>query len=216
MCGIDEAGRGPVIGPMVVAGVWMEKDDERSLSAAGVRDSKKLTAARRERLAARIRDGCACELTAVEPADIDSLRAAMSLNDLEAHVFAELAGRLPADVYYVDAASSNADAFCAQIRGRLPAACVVVCEHGADDTYVAVAAASIVAKVERDARVANIAEELEKELDLPLGSGYPSDERTIRFIKTWFSTYGELPPHVRRSWKTIADILRDAGQRTLF
>ena len=66
-----------------------------------------------------------------------------------------------------------------------------------------VASASIIAKTTRDKLVKEIEEELREKLDLPLGSGYPSDPITMKFIKEWKRRFGGLPPHVRKSWKTI-------------
>ena len=76
-------------------------------------------------------------------------------------------------------------------------------------------AASIIAKTERDELVANIAKDLEKKIGIPLGSGYPADPITQRFLKNWFNKYGKLPPHVRHSWKTAQNILKQNSIRRL-
>ena len=216
ICGMDEAGRGPVIGPMVVAGVWMDAEEEHKLLEMKVRDSKKLIRQRRERLAEYIKKNFIHHFIVVEAEDIDELRNIMTMNQLEAYIFAKLANMERADVYYIDAASANEEAFKNLIRQSIMHDCEIICEHGADDKYVIVSAASIVAKVERDARIKKIAEELEKKLEMPLGSGYPSDERTIEFIKAWLEKYGEMPPHVRKSWKTVKRIEDEIRQKKLF
>jgi len=216
ICGMDEAGRGPVIGPMVVAGVWSREEDEQKLVHVKVRDSKKLIRQRRERLADFIKKNFIHHLIVVEAEDIDSLRKIMSMNQLEAYIFAKLANMEKADVYYIDAASTNEDEFKELIHKSIMHDCEIICEHGADDRYAIVSAASIVAKVERDERIKKIGEELEKKLGMPLGSGYPSDERTIEFIKAWIGEYGELPPHIRKSWKTVERIQNEIHQKKLF
>lgn len=216
MCGIDEAGRGPVIGPMVVAGVWLEEKDEWKLLEAKVRDSKKLIKQRRERLAEYIRENFYHEIIVVKPEDIDALRQTMTMNKFEAYVFAKIANKKRADVYYIDAASNNEEEFKKIISSLIEYDCHIVCEHGADDKYAVVSAASIIAKVERDRQIEKIAQELEAKLGMPLGSGYPSDERTINFIKEWIKKFGELPPYIRKSWKTVKNIENEMRQGKLF
>lgn len=216
MCGIDEAGRGPVIGPMVVAGVWVSGAEEQELTALNVKDSKKHSPQRREQLSAVIAEQFYYCLQVVRAEDIDALRAAMTLNELEAHVFAKIGSKKKADTYYLDSASTNEAWFGERFQAGLPFDATVISRHEADDTYPVVSAASILAKVERDRQVDMIAEELEPCLDLPLGSGYPSDARTRQFLKTWMREHGDVPPHTRRSWKTVQNIKDDLGQDTLF
>ncbi len=216
ICGIDEAGRGPVIGPMVVAGVWIEEDKEEALIKMGIRDSKKLSPKRREKLASWLMKNFVYEIVVVEPEDIDDLRKAMTINELEAYVFANIANKRKASVYYIDAASNNEKDFEKLVRQHIGHECKIVCEHGADAKYAVVSAASIIAKVERDKRLNAIAKELEGKLGMPLGSGYPSDEKTINFIKEWIRNFGNLPPHIRKSWKTVRKIENEMKQKKLF
>ncbi|MCD6511982.1 MAG: ribonuclease HII [Thermoplasmata archaeon] len=216
ICGIDEAGRGPVIGPMVVAGVWINDADETRLINAGVRDSKKLPKAKREKLAEYIMKNFTHEMIVVKPEDIDVLREEMTMNELEAYIFARLANRHEAATYYIDAASTNEEDFEKMVRKNINHECKIVCEHGADEKYPVVSAASIVAKVERDRQIRGIAKMLETKLNMPMGSGYPSDERTIRFIKAWVKKFNEFPPHIRKSWSTIRDIENEMRQQKLF
>ncbi|RLF46739.1 MAG: ribonuclease HII [Thermoplasmata archaeon] len=216
ICGIDEAGRGPVIGPMVVAAVWIDKKEEWKLLEAKVRDSKKLIKQRREKLAEYIKKNFYHEYVVVDASDIDNLRKTMTMNQLEAYIFAKLANKREASIYYIDAASNNEEEFKKTIQELIKHDCQIICEHGADDKYAVVSAASIIAKVERDERIKKIAEELEAKLGLPLGSGYPSDERTITFIKEWIRKFNDLPPHTRKSWKTIKNIENEMKQSKLF
>ena len=216
ICGIDEAGRGPVIGPMVVAAVWMEEKDEEKLVEMGVRDSKKVARRKRELLAHYIMQNFHYEMTVVTPENIDTLRQTMTMNELEAYIFANLANKKMARVYYIDAASANEKEFEEMVRKNLKFDAKIVCEHEADLNYPVVSAASIIAKVERDRQIKGIAKMLESKLDMPLGSGYPSDKRTINFIKAWLKKYNELPPYTRHSWDTIRKIKNEMKQGKLF
>ncbi len=215
ICGIDEAGRGPVIGPMVVAGVWAEEKEEKKLADIGVRDSKKVSRAKRERLADYIEKNFYYEMIIVKPEDIDTLRQEMTLNELEANIFAKIANKKMADIYYLDAASANENEFKKMVEKRLKFDCKIICEHEADDRYAIVSAASIIAKVERDRQLKGISEILENKINIPIGSGYPSDKRTINFIKAWLKKYGELPPYTRHSWMTIQKIKNEMMQKKL-
>ena len=216
ICGIDEAGRGPVIGPMVIAGVWMDEKEEWKLTEAKVRDSKKLLKRRRERLADFIKKNFFYEIVVVEPEHIDDLRKAMTMNELEAYVFAKIANKKEARVYYIDAASNNEEEFKEMVTKLIKYDCDIICEHGADDKYAIVSAASIIAKVERDKHIEKIAKELESKLGMPLGSGYPSDGKTINFIKEWIKKFNSLPPYIRKSWSTIRKIENELRQKKLF
>ncbi len=206
ICGIDEAGRGPVIGPMVVAGVWIEESDEEKLLRAGVKDSKKVTPGKREKIASYIRSNFVHEIVVVGADDIDDLRKTMTINELEAYIFAKVANKNFAGIYFIDSAGNDSGEFGEMIKKNLKYDCKVVCEHKADERYVVVGAASIVAKVERDRQIKKISDELEKILNKPLGSGYPSDEKTIEFIREWFEKFNEFPPNTRKSWKTLERI----------
>ena len=216
ICGIDEAGRGPVIGPMVIAGVWIPLNAEQILLTLDVKDSKKHSPKRREELSAVISERFYHHLEVVAAEDIDSLRAAMTLNELEVHVFAKIGREKQADSYYLDSASTNEAWFGERFQAGLPFEADVVSRHEADDIYPVVSAASVLAKVERDRQVECIASELEPRLDLPLGSGYPSDPRTRQFIKEWLQEYGDVPPYTRRSWKTVQKIRAELQQERLF
>ena len=206
MCGIDEAGRGPVIGPMVVAGVWISEEDEKKLASFGIRDSKKLTPNRREEIASYIKSNFVHEIVVIKAEDIDDLRKTMTINELEAYVFATVANKNFADVYFIDSPGNDSEEFGEMIKKSLKYSSRIVCEHKADENYVVVSAASIIAKVERDRQIKKISEELEKIINKPLGSGYPSDEKTIEFIREWLEKFNELPPHTRKSWKTLERI----------
>jgi ribonuclease HII len=201
MCGVDEAGRGPVLGPMVVAAVAIE--DDAPLRRMEVRDSKKLTPSRREELAAKIEASCKVEYRVVSHEEIDARWTKTSLNELEAAVFASLIDRLRADVVYVDACDVNENHFSQMVSGRLSYKPRMVCEHKADDHYPVVSAASIIAKTNRD----RIISEIKAEVGQEIGSGYASDPTTIAFLQKWIKEKGDLPPYTRRSWATAKEAM---------
>lgn len=205
ICGVDEAGRGPVIGPMVVVGLMVE--DDKALRIMKVKDSKKLTPARREELAVEINQVAKHEMVIASADDIDTLRQTFTMNVIESKMFATVIERLGAKLAYVDAADVNEDEFKNQILRELKNPVRIVSKHGADDLYPVVSAASILAKTKRDALV----DEIRKELGEEIGSGYPSDQKTIDFLKKWYTEHGEMPPHTRKSWKTVNRVINELG-----
>ncbi|MEA2054663.1 MAG: ribonuclease HII [Candidatus Thermoplasmatota archaeon] len=215
ICGIDEAGRGPVIGPMVVAGVWAEEEKEIALRNMNVKDSKKHSKKRREELSEKIREMFFYDFVVVQPEDIDALRNTMSLNDLEIHIFVKIGRSKKANVYYLDSADVNEERFGQKFSEKLGFDADIISRHKADVAYPIVSAASIVAKVERDRKLKEITDDIESKLDVPLGSGYPSDERTRIFIKKWIEKFGDAPPYTRRSWSTVKKIKMEMKQKRL-
>ena len=214
ICGVDEAGRGPVFGPLVIAGVLFEDDSE--LIKLNVRDSKKITPKRREILAEIIKKiAVNYEILVISASDIDDMRKVITLNEIEVNAFSKVIGKLRPDVCYVDAADVNEKRFGENILSRLSFKPKMISKHKADDIYPIVGAASILAKTTRDEIVHKIAADLEKRLNLPLGSGYPADPITKKFLKTWVETYKELPPHVRHSWKTAQNLVKGNNIRKL-
>ena len=209
LCGVDEAGRGPVLGPLVVVGIRTQ--DDGPFRDIGVKDSKKCTPELRERLGPQIRRFCEHVVVRVIPADrIDSLRRRMTMNELEAEVFADIirglltsrfpSGRTPGSIrVYVDAADANAHTFKQRILRHLNTRIDLVSEHKADVRYPVVAAASILAKLIRDEEMRKISKELGEEV----GSGYPSDPVTRAYIEKAAGSNGSLPPHTRKSWETV-------------
>lgn len=199
--GIDEAGRGPIIGPLVIAGVSIEEDRLDLLKSSGVKDSKLLSRGRREELYRIVKEEASrVVVERVEPVVIDeyvSHGKYERLNHLEAIVMAKVIDGLDAELIYIDSCDEP-DRFKKDIVDHMKRKRVkLVVEHHADTLYTVVGAASIIAKVERD----GIVEELKEEWG-DFGSGYTSDPRTIEFVKRLLE-FGELPWFVRRSWKTL-------------
>ncbi len=207
-CGVDEAGRGSVMGPLVVGAVWTDDDDV--LSEIGVRDSKKLTPRTRERMydeiVRRADDWCVVIASAAE---IDERRKRMSLNDVELLMFAEAVGHRACDEAYADCPDVDEERFASRL-GTLAKGPAIIAKHKADDMYPVVSAASIVAKVTRDRMI----EELHRELG-DFGSGYPSDHYTMDFIAGWMEANGSPPPHARRSWEPVRQMISAKAIRRL-
>ena len=214
ICGVDEAGRGPVIGPLVIAGVTFENDLE--LIENNVRDSKKITPKRREILSKRIKESAVnYEISLISALDIDRMRKVMTLNEIEVNVFSKIIEKLKPDICYVDAADVNDERFGHNILSSLSFKPGIISKHKADDIYPIVGAASILAKTKRDEEVQMIAQKLEKKLDISLGSGYPADPVTQKFLRKWVKTFGKLPPHTRHSWKTAQNLLKESKIKKL-
>jgi len=207
--GVDEAGRGPVIGPLVVAGVAVESDVE--LRHMNVRDSKKLSPERREALAPEIEKVSRYEVVVIPAERIDIMRSEMSLNDFEAKLFAEVIDKLRPETAYVDAADVDEIEFKRCVRKELAFDVEIVSQHNADELFPVVSAASILAKVCRDREMRTI----EDEIALHIGSGYASDADTIAFLETWIRTHGSLPPHTRASWDTARRLLAESRNHKL-
>lgn len=203
LLGADEAGKGPVLGSMFVAGLVIDEETLFDLASFGVRDSKQLPPARREVLARKI-SGIAKDQYVLEvPAQvIDELRSVMTMNDIMVRCFAQVLQRLQADKAFLDAADVNEERFAKRVRMASNTSMIVIAEHKADQRHKIVSAASILAKVRRDESI----RELEKSHSCKIGSGYPSDPDTIRFLETWVKEKKELPPFARHSWATAKRI----------
>jgi ribonuclease HII len=207
--GVDEAGRGPVVGPLVVAGVLVE--DDTPLREMGVKDSKKLSTTRREELSGRILEVAECEIKVVPAEDIDEMRELMTINELEARVFASIVAVLRPELAYLDSADANCETFETLVRKELDFDLEIVSEHKADEVYPVVSAASVIAKERRDREV----ERIREELGIEIGSGYPADPVTVEFMKKWISEKGDLPPHTRRSWENARRMLSESKVKKL-
>jgi len=200
ICGLDEAGRGPVMGPLVVAAVMVE--DDRLFREWGVKDSKLHKPEERERLAELIQANSTWKVVMIDPGAIDERKGTTSLNTLEIRAFAALIDELQPQIAYVDACDASEQHFKAVLARACRSRTELVCEHKADLNYPVVSAASIVAKVRRDAEMRRIGEEIGE-----VGSGYSSDPRTRAFLENWIREKGDLPPYTRRSWATAKDML---------
>lgn len=201
-CGVDEAGRGSVMGPLVVGTVFVE--DDADLLRIGVKDSKKLTPKKREAMYDEIISSVTSWTAVVTTAEeIDELRKDISLNEIELRMFAEGIRYHECTTVFADCPDVNEEAFTSKLGGLLGKDVAVIAKHKADDTYPVVSAASIVAKVTRD----RLMDDIRNEFGVNVGSGYPSDHYTIEFIEGWIEKNRVAPPHVRCSWETVRQML---------
>ena len=214
ICGVDEAGRGPCIGPLVIAGVCAENEDE--FKKYNIRDSKKITPKKRNEFADLIQKiSKNIKVLIIPAADIDDMRKVMTLNVIEVNAFSKVIDKLKPDTCFVDAADVNDDRFGKEILKRLSYKPNIISKHKADDIYPIVGAASIIAKTKRDIEIQKIALKLEKKINQPLGSGYPADPITKKFLTSWLDVYGSLPPYVRHSWKTCQKLIENKKNKSL-
>ncbi len=188
------------MGPLVVAAVMVA--DDQGLRQLKVKDSKQLTRSKREELAPRIREAARVELAVISAEEIDAFRDEVSLNVLEARLFASLIDKMQPQEAYIDSADVVPNRFRLMIQRQISCRPTLVCEHKADVTYPVVSAASIIAKTVRDGLIS----EIQKEFSQPIGSGYAHDRVTIGFLHDWIKQNGQFPPHTRRSWRTAKEI----------
>lgn len=205
VCGVDDAGRGSVLGPLVIAGISIEKNKIKQLVKIGVKDSKQLSPQSREKLYEQILsivDGY--YVSKISPRIIDKSVNKNLLNQLEANYMAKVIKKLEAGASYVDSCDVNPKRFGLYIS-NIAKTGKIISSHHADRKYPVVSAASIIAKVSRDREI----EKLRKNHDL--GSGYPSDSKTMGFIKNWISKNGGVPVFVRKSWKPVKILLNSSS-----
>ncbi|MEM3841316.1 MAG: ribonuclease HII [Candidatus Micrarchaeaceae archaeon] len=218
ICGGDEAGRGALLGPLVVSIVGISSSGARKLAEIGVRDSKLLSPKRREELFDKIRGiATAIEVDVINASEInDAMEKGISLNELEASRFAKLFDRVEKDVgtIYLDSPDVIEERFGMRVsmyskkpirvdgirRERKPGIkyTKLVSEHKADVRYPVVSASSIISKVIRDLEI----KKLEDASGIELGSGYPSDFKTIDALRKNIGNQ-YLEKHIRRYWKTV-------------
>ena len=210
--GIDEAGRGPVIGPMVICGLMVDENGEKKLREIKVRDSKELTPKKREELAPLIEKiATHVVILRVQPCKIDNSRKhGINLNKLEALKMIEIINLLEPDKAIIDTPTVNTKKFEDFLRSKTEKKNIeFVCENYADKNHPVVSAASILAKVNRDKAI----EELKKKVGFDFGVGYPHDQRTIEFLhKLARENNGKLPNYVRHTWDTAEQITKQYKQ----
>ena len=203
ICGIDDAGRGSMLGPLVVAGILIDKKKLRKLSMLGVQDSKKLTPKRREDLFDKIKElSDDYFISRIYPRSIDASVKKHQLNNLEAKHMAKVVVKLNPDISYVDSCDVNATRFGKEISIQSNGH-KIKSYHHADSRFIVVSAASILAKVSRDKSILKIKQNYD------VGSGYPSDSTTVKFVRQHFLLNGNMPNFVRKSWKPVQKILNE-------
>jgi ribonuclease HII len=211
--GIDDAGRGPVIGSIVLGGALIRTSDEERLKAMGVKDSKLILAKKREILEEEIKKiALTTECTIFTAKEINEMmNSGINLNFIEAIGVAQIVNKVrqkyPQEKIKVvlDCPSTNKIAWLGKVKdliGGDMGQLTFICEHRADKDYVAVSAGSIIAKVCRDSEI----EKLKKEIGQDFGSGYPSDPQTAKFVREQYHNY-KGREIFREHWQTLKKIL---------
>ncbi|MFH0954545.1 MAG: ribonuclease HII [Candidatus Micrarchaeota archaeon] len=214
IAGVDEAGRGPVLGPMVLAVCTIDKNREEELIELGVKDSKQLTQAERERQFPKIKEIAAEFLTChIHPAELDKLMNRKSLNEIEAMKIGFLLNSLKTkpELVIIDSPDTIAENFGKRIQKYLNFETKLKCEHKADVNYPIVSAASVLAKVERDLEIKKLSA-----IHGKIGSGYSHDPDTRKFLEEYIQK-NEFPPEFcRKQWMTTQNMLDAKKQQKLF
>lgn len=209
ICGVDEAGKGSVLGPMVVAAVGVSSDDV--LADLAIKDSKLLSVKNREHLFSLIQERCRIATVIIPASEIDAWRKEITMNTCVARAHAAVISRLRPAIAYVDACDVDPERYKRMVQENLYGTeCEIVSEHHADRTYRIVSAASIVAKVVRDRKVRELSQTYGG-----IGSGYPSDPVTIAFLSSYIRKHHQPPACARKSWKTVIALIADNEQSTL-
>ena len=212
--GIDEAGRGSIIGPLVIASVTANKKTIKKFSRIGVKDSKKLSAKNREIFARIIMDESEnvmiSKLTEKKIDRAVKLRKEylknkkfitknkiIGLNELEAHSMSKIISNMNSHSVFVDSCDVKPQRFKERIENHLNSNMKIYSSHKADEKYVVVAAASVVAKYTRDKEIFKLKRKFGE-----MGSGYPSDPATRMFLQKWLKKNKTIPDFTRKSWKT--------------
>lgn len=212
ICGIEEAGRGPVLGPMIMVGATIKKENEHLLKDLGVKDSKLLSRKERENLFKEIKslvDNYKIIFLSPERIDDSLNNPLMNLNFLEAKTSAQIIIQLSPQRVILDCPSININAYTRKVKEFILKEgflnnIQIISEHKADVNYPIVSAASIIAKVTRDKAM----DLLKNILNIELGSGYPGDPRTKKFLRENFNNpkYKKI---IRTTWSTYKKLVEE-------
>ncbi len=206
--GIDEAGRGPVIGPLVLAGVMIEETNIEKIE--GVKDSKLLSHKKRLVLDKKIKENSIYKIIEVSPQEIDNALNSdhLNLNWLEAHKQAEIINSLNPDRAIIDCPSPNCNKFKDYLKNLIKNKNIeLVVEHKADSKYPVCSAASILAKVRREEEMDKIKEKYGN-----TGPGYTSNPITQKFVKENWEKHSEI---FRKTWVTFKNHEKMKDQKKL-
>jgi ribonuclease HII len=204
ICGVDEAGKGSVLGPLVVAAVLCRSEEEAR--AIGARDSKALSPSRREEIFAEILPRFRVATRIIPPERIDA-RPRLSLNTCIARAHAGVVSDLRPETAILDACDVDAGRYGRTVARFLTCRCRLLSVHEADRKHPVVGAASIVAKVLRDRAIADLAREHGE-----IGSGYPSDPTTVAYLRNYLKSRKAPPPFARWSWETTRTLVNELHQ----
>jgi len=216
--GIDEAGRGSIIGPLVIASVTADKRIIRKFSRIGIKDSKKLSSKNREIFTKIImNESNNVIISKLSEKKIDKAvklrkkylknknlvikNKIIGLNELEAHSMSRIMNKMNSHSVFVDSCDVKPERFKERIEKYLDSNIKIHSSHKADEKYVIVAAASIVAKYTRDNEILKLKRKFGE-----IGSGYPADPVTRIFLQKWLKKNKKVPDFTRKSWKTWEDL----------
>ncbi|MFB6199532.1 MAG: ribonuclease HII, partial [Candidatus Nanohaloarchaea archaeon] len=199
---------------MYIGGFMVEEEQLSEVEELGVKDSKKLSDRKRERIAEQLRELGEPFLKEITASEIDELREVMSLNEIEIQGFTDVIEKADADKIIVDLPEPDGDRFIKKMKKELPAKFSdreFTAEHGADENFPIVSAASIIAKSAREQHI----EQLHQKYGYDFKSGYPHDQPTRDFLEKYLEEKGELPSETRKSWSTAQNMLKQADQTGL-
>ena len=213
--GVDEAGRGPVLGPLVMAALAFKEENIQKLEWLCVKDSKLLSSSAREELFEPIRElvhDFRIEVIEPDAIDLSLTESTSNLNWLEAETSARLVSELNPDKIIIDCPSPNIHAYKNYFSSKLSSGVLsnaeLLVEHKADLNHIVVAAASVIAKVIRDRQI----DKLKSEINFDFGSGYMSDPKTQQFLKDYHDKF----PHLfRKKWQPYVDVVNKKKQKSL-
>ena len=217
--GIDDAGRGPVIGPMILAGALLDEKSERELKKLGVKDSKQLTQKRREFLSEKIKELAETfEIIIIPPKIIDSdNHAGTKLNETEAIACAKIINKINKGFgkirVILDCPSVSITKWEDFLKTKIKdlSNLEISCEHKADQNHVSVSSASVLAKCTREIEMEKLREKYGKEI----GSGYTSDPITIKFLNKHIEKFNN-DGIFRKTWSTWKNAFNKKQQKSLF
>ena len=210
--GVDEAGRGSIIGPLIIAGISVRDSKMSELSKIGVKDSKKLTKKLRTNMFFSLVDlaDSLC-IYKIDCDEIDDNVFLNKLNKLEAEAMAAVINNLHVDEVYIDSCDVNQERYRECVKCRLVSYNTKLYSmHHADQLNLVVSAASIIAKIIRDNEIQAI-----RSIHHAIGSGYPSDEKTMYFIREWVKKYKNAPSFARKSWRPLRMMLYENCSKKL-
>ncbi len=210
VCGIDEAGRGPLLGPLVIAGVLIRESEIDRLMSLGVKDSKLLTPLQRENIAKQLRRITDYKIIKISPKQIDEVVEGgnSNLNWLEADNIIKILNDLKPNKAYIDCPSNNVNAYKNYLKKKVKDNIVLHVGHRMDSENIVCAAASILAKVERDQEI----EIIKRKIGHDFNSGYPSDSITQDFLR---KHHKDFPDIFRKSWASYKRLIEEKNQKNL-
>jgi len=200
LLGIDEAGRGPVLGPLVMAGAMI--DDEKKLENLGIKDSKLLLPHKRQEIYQKLIKLVKYKIIILQPEEIDAALKSqnLNLNWLEANTSAKIINELKPKQAIIDCPSNNVESYHNYLKKIVKTKTELILEHKAE-SHLIVAAASILAKVTRDKEI----EKIKKKIKIDFGSGYMTDEKTVAFLKEHHQNHPKL---FRKTWASYKKVFQ--------